>query len=752
MEERFFPVSGVTAAPEDLVCPKARDLGLRLAADEIPHAQLVECRRLDSAETLVFDVRVEVPNRRVHKILRSERIATIFYAGGDRIPKVEALRNDFPIVPHLNLHLQEYPRSLCLDEERYEELKRRWTAPRFVRRIREWLELTSRGELHRDDQRIEPLLVDYLGHIVLPPDLATNTPEHLYVTAIPPAEPGGWFLLTHRQPPADSQETLGIITSIHWCKPQTHGVIHRCPTTLADVDRMARAAGLDLIAELRLALPHLREKHWPSTVVLILIFPKTRIDGGPIEYHDTWCFLIDESVQRLGIELGIWEEIDGKLGTLLDVNDERRGQSLSVAVLNPSFALTRDNAAHLNGRPKANEVHIAGVGIGALGSQVVMNMARVGFGRWTLIDTDRLMPHNIARHALDGRFMGWNKAETTTYSANTITYEDDVFVGLAVDLLRPGAKSGEIKEALSSADAIVDMTASVAAQRHLARDVDAPGRRVCVFLTPSGTDLVILAEDEARRFALDVMEMQYYRALLNDGELAGHVDAGGASQRYARSCGDTTSAMPQDLVALHAAITSKKLKEILVEAEPFISVWRTDASGNVRCVPIEVRNVTEVKRGQWAVVLDDGLRERLKQNREVKLPTETGGVLLGSFDCEREILYIVDTLPSPHDSEEKTDLYIRGCKGLHDAVRSVDVKTGGMLEYVGEWHSHPRGATTKPSGYDLAAFDWLSELMSKDGLPAVMMIVGEAEVSLFVGSMGRDVSRIPEAIGGEGLA
>ncbi len=126
--------------------------------------------------------------------------------------------------------------------------------------------------------------------------------------------------------------------------------------------------------------------------------------------------------------------------------------------------------------------------------------------------------------------------------------------------------------------------------------------------------------------------------------------------------------------------------------------------------------------------------------------------LLGSFDCERETLYIVDTLPSPPDSEEGTDLYIRGCKGLRDAVAAVDAKTGGMLEYVGEWHSHPRGATSRPSEYDRAAFDWLSELMSKDGLPSVMMIVGETEVSLFISSMGLNASPIPEAIGGEDVA
>ena len=348
--------------------------------------------------------------------------------------------------------------------------------------------------------------------------------------------------------------------------------------------------------------------------------------------------------------------------------------------------------------------------------------------------------------------MGLNKAKAVAYSASTVTFEDDTFKGLDADLLLTG-KSEEAKNALSSADAIIDMTASVAAQRHLARDAGASGRRVCVFLTPSGADLVILAEDEARRFPLDALEMQYYRALLNGGKLAGHVEAGGGKQRYARSCGDTTSAMPQDLVALHAAVASKKLKDILVEAEPFIGVWRADTRCGVHYVPIEVQNVTEFKLSRWTIVLDDGLREHLSRNREEKLPNETGGVLLGSFDCEREILYIVDTLPSPPDSKEKTDLYIRGCKGLRDAVAAVDAKTGGMLEYVGEWHSHPRGVSTKPSKYDLAAFDWLTALMSKDGLPAVMMIVGKAgEVSLFISSMGRDASPIPEAIGGKGVA
>ncbi len=137
MADGYLSVGGANAPPDELTFPKARDLALRLADEQIDHSVLVECRRSETAETVVFDVHLEVPSRRTHAIERHERIGATFYADPRIAPKVEALRSNFPVVPHLNLHLQEYPRSLCLYDERYDELKRAWTAPRFVGRIRE---------------------------------------------------------------------------------------------------------------------------------------------------------------------------------------------------------------------------------------------------------------------------------------------------------------------------------------------------------------------------------------------------------------------------------------------------------------------------------------------------------------------------------------------------------------------------------------------------------------------------------------
>jgi len=67
-----------------------------------------------------------------------------------------------------------------------------------------------------------------------------------------------------------------------------------------------------------------------------------------------------------------------------------------------------------------------------------------------------------------------------------------------------------------------------------------------------------------------------------------------------------------------------------------------------------------------------------------------------------------------------------------------------MLEYIGEWHSHPAYCSTSPSDDDIQVFAWLTGLMDADGLPAMMMIVGDGgHASCFVGEMMKEESPLP---------
>ena len=46
-----------------------------------------------------------------------------------------------------------------------------------------------------------------------------------------------------------------------------------------------------------------------------------------------------------------------------------------------------------------------------------------------------------------------------------------------------------------------------------------------------------------------------------------------------------------------------------------------------------------------------------------------------------------------------------------------------QIRYVGEWHSHPDGASAMPSSTDFAQLSWLRQELQNEGLPGLMAIV-----------------------------
>ena len=478
---------------------------------------------------------------------------------------------------------------------------------------------------------------------------------------------------------------------------------------------------------------------------IILSLPKVRSEGEAIESKDVWAFLSAETVREAGQKLGVWQVTDGHLGVIIGGAAEKSGEDFRVNLLNPSFTLAREDAAKLSGLPAADSIKVAAVGAGALGSQVAINLARCGFGRWTLIDDDRMLPHNGVRHALDGHFIGFEKAEAVAFSANSLIDSETPFTPLVGDILNPKEKCEAVAKAMSEAGLILDLSASVTVARHLAIKTESPARRVSLFLTPTGDDLVLLAEDRDRAIRLDSLEMQYYRAIASDDRLTDHFKPRDSRRRYGQSCRDITSDIPQDFVAIHAANGSRAVRQVASTAAARIVVWRADRDGNVRRVDVGPAPAVRHAVGDWTVYTDAMLVYRLATLRESKLPRETGGVLLGSFDLDHKLIYIVDTIPSPPDSEEWPTLYIRGYKGLKRKVEEFARKTDGMLEYIGEWHSHPRSCSTTPSNNDIQVFSWLTELMDVEGLPALIMIVGDGgHASCYVGEIRKVESLLPK--------
>ena len=133
--------------------------------------------------------------------------------------------------------------------------------------------------------------------------------------------------------------------------------------------------------------------------------------------------------------------------------------------------------------------------------------------------------------------------------------------------------------------------------------------------------------------------------------------------------------------------------------------------------------------GEWTIQTDAELLRQLRRWRDDRLPNETGGVLIGHIDTSRKIIYVFDALPSPPDSKEWPTLYIRGRQGLTQAVERLTRETGGMAEYLGEWHTHPGGIT--PSDDDKKVLVWLADYLAPVGRPAIIAIVGEGDDAAF---------------------
>jgi integrative and conjugative element protein (TIGR02256 family) len=648
-----------------------------------------------------------------------------------------ALRADFPRVPHLNLRKDEFPRSLCLFEEPYSELKLRWTATAFLERIREWLALTAKGKLHAEDQPLEPLLLGSPWPLVIPFDLftklgETSFPEPLMIHTVNGGNERPVLIADQEKNDFNKQYGLKYTALALQGDPQAHGIIYQQPNNLAELHTFLKTANIDLLPEMRTRMLSWQKNGYHKDLlndklIIIVALPKKRETSTIAETTDLWAFLCTKPISEIGEHIGIWQFHNGLPGLLYTIDQDKRGEQVEVALLNPMYSFSRESAARLNGVTDQARSKVVAIGMGAFGSQVFLNLMRMGFGEWVLIDKDYLLPHNLARHGLSGLDVGYSKVETLALLANQTIKGVPIASAIVADILNPTSKQAEaITAALINADIILDASASVAVARYLACDIDSPARRASLFLNPSGTDAVLLVEDLERKTTLDVLEMQYYRSLIEEQALRNHLQTMGSRIRYARSCRDLSSDVPQDLVALHAAIMSRALRTVISDARARVAIWQTDSNEiSTKMKWIDPAEKIQQCINDWTICTDQYLLDKIWHLRAEKLPNETGGVLIGAFDMQRKIVYILDLLPSPLDSTEWPTVYIRGCKELTQRVCEIKIITAGMLGYVGEWHSHPRNCSCTPSEDDRKVFRWLTRNMNAAGLPALVLIVGE---------------------------
>lgn len=681
-----------------------------------------------------------------------EPMALVFYSAPETPPGVFSLRPDFPRVHHLNA--QEVPgeASLCLYFEPWSATRRSWTAEKHLRRIQWWLLETSRGNLHRADQPLEfPVLAAPLT-LVLPANFAeaTKDPQKgILISRVEEDISKIRHLRVDVLPKANQEfQSHQFVPLVIQTRPMLHKAPGWIPTTLGHLYDAIERNGAQFMDALRQQIWDLAgdtglPRNPTKLCVLILSIPLVRKAEGEPETYTGKAFLFDQAfdVTRLGECLGVlvappgngahvFRDRDFGPSQMRPLPTKEAWSGIGIAQFEvqftPSLELARNNAGTSDLTCDFKGVQ---AGVGALGSLLADIWAKSGWGTWTLVDPDYIAPHNVMRHIAKDPHIGHKKVDVVG-AMNQATFALGLYglkkiFGNANDPLNQ-----EAFEALEGASLVVDCTTTLEAPRDLG---SRPGkcRVVSAFLTPSGRSSVLLAEDRQRTVRMHAIEAQYYRVLIREGWGMDHLKSLHQPLWVGAGCREASVPMPQSLIYAHAGLLAIQIQQACETTTARIQIltFTEDLAGCVSHLE-SVRIPIEMEMGEWTVVWDEGTRDRLFEIRAAHLPSETGGVVLGYSDHVLRKLFIVDVLEAPPDSDASRTGFTRGVLGLREAVENVTDRTRGIVTNIGEWHAHPPGCPPFPSDYDRALIEQLSLELSRDGEPALMVIVGEGAITI----------------------
>jgi integrative and conjugative element protein (TIGR02256 family) len=721
--------------------------GLLRACEEHSDFRVVELRRVSTTPPhvgIVVDAcdGTIAPQNSVG-ILPRERLCLSYQPGASTPAEVRALRSDFPDVLHLNGVDEHEPASLCLYESwSFEE--RRWTSQRHLARILWWLRRTSDGTLHAQDQGLEQLFYDTGYVVVLPAEFSGQPSDELGAIHLAEIERAGqrtYLIASCAKPGKHGSLIQPLVVDL---PPISNQPVQRAAQTLGELDAQFRRLGSALEPHLSQAIKRQSrvlngEAALSGALLLLLRVP--RIRDKEVERVDVRGFLLIDGFEEVGIKLGaLFRPQPGKPAFAVDdivigalkSDQSKEWRSVTIAMVDPRSMPSRMHARVMSGIDEEGAA-FAGLlaGVGSLGSALADTWARGGWGRWTFIDPDDVSPHNLIRHRARSGEVGFSKAHVVqAQSTHALGQGRDNFSAIcarANDLSNP-----DVENALKAAELLIDASTTIEVPRDWS-ELDLP-RSASAFFTFSGLSAVLLVEDRERQVRLSSLEAQYYRAIITQEWGESHLETPGRV-RVGTGCRDHSLVLPYELVQLHAAQISRRLRRAVAHAEASIQVWTLDdTSGAMKAVSVPAYATRSRQFGEWSVRWDDGLIVKMRAMRKVKLPAETGGILVGAIDQKLRTITVVDACDAPADSQEEAHSFVRGTEGGQAYVARCERLTAGMVGYVGEWHSHPQGHSAKPSATDIVLLGTLAMRLHGDGIPALMVIVSEEDFGVSLGT------------------
>ncbi|MDM1044738.1 ThiF family adenylyltransferase [Myroides sp. 1354] len=390
--------------------------------------------------------------------------------------------------------------------------------------------------------------------------------------------------------------------------------------------------------------------------------------------------------------------------TSSDIEQEKIVNNISIDMLSHNQPLTQKLASHISGMNLSlgNERHVV-FGCGAIGSKIIMHLARSGQTNLTLIDPDYISPHNLVRHSLFGEDVGQNKAEALAEKIKKIyPYEQTNVIN------GPSFKDGLIdqKSTFEIYNWILDFTASEAFFNKLATLKSLDTNRVAsTFISDFGNLGIMYKEGESRNPRLDDLQSYLYSLSESNKNIQNWLQR---EQTTARSsgfivqvgvgCNSETTILSDDKISSHASYFSGILKKEMANPAKDGKIYLNNIIDTedytiethvLNVKPFDIFQV--VNDSSWTIRFKPEIIEQLTKEFLLAGQTETGGVFVGVCNYKTKTIHVTGSIKAPLDSKGSSTHFIRGNDGLSKEISKIENSSGGQIGYVGEWHTHPNG-------------------------------------------------------------
>lgn len=609
------------------------------------------------------------------------------------------VRLDFPTVPHQNIRKiqnQDY-KSICFSRISTDDWWSGKVLADLFYTIKAWLDDAAAESLVKEDDPFEPLIADFSLPIVeLDVSYAKKESSKyngLWVTEAHSVDVDGEikYKVLHK---GDSS----LFPTLVWHQPiEQNFAWSKRPSSLSEILELCSNLGMD----------------------------KERIQYWHKKYAPKWKsnFLFVLGVKRPKTVLG---RPDVEEWVAFDVKNEN---AVKTHLVRESFNVSL--AKRVSGFNVIEQKTAVTIGAGSFGSCVLDSLVRSGVFKAKIVDYDRLHPHNLSRHVLTSSSIGKFKSVALAEVYNEMFCEKrctaytDSFLHM---------KNDSLESLFKDADLIIDCSASISVQRHLAdmHFIECPifsayqindGETTLAHYTVSNSKIPIsfveTAAISAWRKELSILNWM--------SESASTVDVGGGCRSY-------SATIPLFLVQQGASFFVSKV----------FSLFNSSDSPHRNCSHSFMFTNTNIeksskhisfdtaffKSGNWSVYVETQVIEKIKVASAKYGSLETGGVLFGSIDRQRSKIFITGSYET--EASKKSCSFTRVIGERKYELIKLEKVTAGVIHYVGEWHSHPAGNSCLMSATDRKTMCQIAKALEQDRIPAICAISNGNEIMLHV--------------------